>query len=931
MVVLVGLCSFAHPESSGDEISFSLDVQPILAEFCLQCHGPDEQQRQADLRLDMPTDHDTAIVAGKPDESEVIERLLTDDDDLQMPPTEMEKRPSEEQIQTLRDWIASGAPYERHWSYQPIRDPKVPAIDAGQSPIQAKSDIDRFVIAALQSKGLMLSQPASRRQLIRRASVDLLGLPPTPDEVAAFVNDPDEDAFAEAIDKMLESPRYGERWGRHWLDVARYADTHGGSAIGFTRFAFSYTYRDYVINAFNKDLPYDQFLLQQLAADQIGLDDNDPSLAALGFLTGGMQFRSVHDLIDDQIDVVTRGLLGMTVACARCHDHKFDAIPTSDYYALYATLAASRRPERLPVLGQPPVTDALRDYQQELSKRQTVYRDMARDQSEVMRSRLRNQVGMYLTEIAKGTPEQDVSAAFLSYRTDDIRPIIYNRWRDYLAAISADDPVFGPWVRLSAVGSDQFVPTRDQLLETLKTENGDPSKFAKTHQLAVTAPRWNPRVIAAIEGSQPKNLIELAAAYGDLFATVHLDWLGELLNASRQALEDEKILTDEDPAHAVINSAIDQQLRRHLYEPGTPTAVSDEIAVKLLNRTVKDNLNGKRSSIHELHLTSPGSPPRGMVLRESDDPPTFYVFRRGNSLSCGDSVQPHFLTAITSSQPVPYKDGRRRLGLAKSIIAPENPLTRRVIVNWIWRNHFGLGIVRTPDDFGTRGTPPTHPELLDYLATIFAQDGWSIKQMHRRIMLSAVYQQAAIENLDAREVDPDNRLLWRMPRRRLEMEAMRDAMLAVSGELNTTMIGGRPFDFESDPIVPRRSIYGFINRDVISNLASSFDAADPTSCTVKRPQTTVPQQALFALNSAFIQDRAAKVANLALSVSDRDRDRIQWLYERLYSRPPVDDEMRLSLEFVRANASDSGKSEATNRWAQLAHALLASNEFHFVD
>ena len=653
-----------------------------------------------------------------------------------------------------------------------------------------------------------------------------------------------------------------------------------------------------------------------------------------------MQFRSVHDLIDDQIDVVTRGLLGMTVSCSRCHDHKFDAIPTSDYYALYATLAGSQRPDELPVLGIPEPTEELQKYQKELHRRTTIYRDMARDQSMVMRSRLRNQVGWYLSEIAKGTPEQDLSAAFLSYRTDDIRPAVLERWRTYLASLSSDDPVFGPWLKMSKAPHDEFVAQRDKMLSQLKEQNGDPKKFAEQHRLTVAAPKWNPQVIDAIERIKPTNMIELAKAYGELFVKVQQQWFESLKNASREAVAGEKILTDEDQQHAVINGSIHQQLRRHLYEPGTPTAVPDDLAVRMLNRTVSDNLNGKRASIHELHLNSPGSPARAMVLHESQEPPTVHIFERGDPLRRGKQVQAHFLSAISAGATKPFRDGQRRLDLAKSIIAPENPLTRRVVVNWIWRNHFGLGLVRTPDDLGTRGRPPTHPELLDYLASKFASDGWSIKNMHRHIMRSAAYQQAAAERPAAREVDAENELLWRMPRRRLGMEVMRDAMLAVADELDTSVLGGRPFDFESDPIVPRRSIYGFINRDIISNLASTFDAANPNACTVKRPSTTVPQQTLYALNSSFIQDRATKVSELSKSAGDNEVERVNWLYKRLYSRLPRPDERVLAIEFLNssdmvssdesASQSDS-TSKSPDRWTMLAHALLASNEFVFID
>ncbi|MEZ6088522.1 MAG: DUF1549 and DUF1553 domain-containing protein [Pirellulaceae bacterium] len=763
---------------------------------------------------------------------------------------------------------------------------------------------------------------------MRRATFDLIGLPPTREEVEAFVSDESPDAFAKLIDRLLDSPRYGERWGRHWLDLARYADTHGGSAIGFTKFPFSYTYRDYVINAINADVPYDRFVTEQLAADQLGLSDHDPALAGLGFLTVGMKFRNRHDMIDDQIDVVTRGLMGLTVACARCHDHKYDPIPTTDYYALYATFASSAEPEMPPIVGEPPDSDAFRQYQQELVRRQTIHRDMERDQTEVMRGRLRMQVGMYLRELAKGTPEQDLSAAFLSYRTDDLRPLVLNRWRDYLAEMPTNDPVFGPWVQLAALQGDDFQAKCSALVATWRGENGSPDAFANQQNLAATAPKWNPRVLDALAQKQPSSLLGVADAYGGVFGEVQRQWLTSLLEASLEAAPNAEVITDQDARHEAINSAINRQLRRHLHEPGSPTAMNDALASTLLNRTVRDDLGGKSGAIHDLQLSSPGSPPRAMVLREQTPEAPFRVFRRGNPIDRGEVVQAHFLTSLTfaGDEPPVFPDGQRRLAFARHIVDAGNPLSRRVLVNWVWQHHFGRGLVKTPDDFGSRSEPPTHPQLLDYLATSFERDGWSLKKLHKRIMLSDVYQQAAMENADARANDPNNDLLWRMPRRRLEMEVMRDAMLAASGELNVSTIGGRPFDFLSDPIVPRRSVYGFVNRDIISSLASTFDGANPTSCTAKRPETTVPQQTLFALNSAFIQDRATALAQRTAKIEDASQ-RVGSMYWQAYSRSPEAEELQAAMEFVGAQTDGA----AGDRWSQLAHVLLAANEFVFVD
>ncbi len=905
------------------EVRFNEHIRPILAEHCLHCHGPDAEKRQADLRLDIEgAAKESAIVPKKPHESELFQRLISKDPDLRMPPAESGKSLSATQIKLVEQWIQEGAPFQDHWAFEPIKRPKLPQVDN-----TTITDIDRFILTRLRASGLQLSPTINRRQLIRRATFDLTGLPPTWDEVTAFVNDKSPQAFEKVIDRLLDSPHYGERWGRHWLDIARYADTYGGSAIGFKKFPFSYTYRDYVIRALNADVPYNRFVKEQLAADQLGLKENDSALAALGFLTVGMQFRNPHDTLDDQIDVVTRGLLGLTVTCARCHDHKYDAIPTDDYYSLYATLGSSRLPQRLPMIGQTPDTKSYRDYQAALSQRQEQHDDMGREQSAIMRSRLRMQVGLYLRELAKGTPEQDLSATFLSYRTDDLRPLVLNRWRKYLAGLSKKDSVFGPWLQLSKLDSKKFQDQCLALVQSLTKENGDPAKQPAMQKVSSNAPRWNPRVLEALAKQKPASLLEVADVYGKLFADVHQQWLKALTDTALEADTGAKVIPDEDPRHLDANSPINRQLRRHLYAPNTPTAMKEEIAVTLLNRPIRDNLVGRKGAIHNLHLTSPGSPPRAMALHEEEQVDEFYVFRRGNPIDRGKPVQARFLTALSAPNPNPFPVGKQRLGLAQSIVDPANPLTRRVIVNWAWQHHFGRGLVRTPDDFGTRGQQPTHPQLLDYLATKFLEEGWSLKKLHRRIMLTNVYQQAAIENSEARIKDPENKLLWRMPRRRLEMEAMRDSMLLVSGELDTKM-GGRPFNLLSKPVVPRRSVYAFVNRDILSSMASTFDGANPNACTAKRPETNVPQQTLFALNSSFIQDRAVALASLkGIASAKTDEERVRLLYQRTYSRSPEPQEVELALRYIRSQKEKS----KTNPWQRLAHVLLAANEFVFVD
>ncbi|MFT5468603.1 MAG: hypothetical protein ACI8UO_003713 [Verrucomicrobiales bacterium] len=880
------------------EVAFSRDILPILAENCFECHGPDAEQRKAELRLDRPS--------SETNWQKVARRIASNDPEEVMPPPKTGKRLAAAEIATLNAWIDAGAEYEQHWAFRPIMDPDPPAA------------IDRFISAALSKRGLRLSEPVSREKLIRRATFDLTGLPPKWSDVEAFVNDDDADAFAKVIDRLLESPAYGERWGRHWLDLARYADTHGGSAIGFVRFPFSYTYRDYVIDAFNDDVPYNRFVLEQLAADQLGLEETDPNHAALGFLTVGRQYRNRHDRLDDRIDVISRGLLGLTVSCARCHDHKFDPIPTTDYYALHATLAPSRMPNDLPLVGEPEIDPG---YQLELEKREKARSDMVREQGEVFRGRLRMQVGMYLSELAKGVPEQDTATTFLSYRTEDLRPVILERWRAYLKEYGEDDPVFGPWHRLADI-EQGFAETCRDLVRQLRDDNGDPEKFAAEEQLKIQPPKWNPRVLEALDAKKPQSFVEVAEAYGEVFADVNRRWLTSLLDASAEAAPDGELVPDQDARHKIVNSSIERQLRRHLFGSDSPVMITfeDSWHLTMLNRGVRDSVRGTLGAIDNLNRGA-NAPPRSMILREEPEKTDAFVFLRGNPVARGEAVAPRFLTVLADEAPTQFEEGKRRLGLAQAIIDPDNPLTRRVIVNWVWQHHFGRGLVRTPGDFGSRGDPPTHPDLLDLLCQQLLKDGWSLKKLHRRIMLTAAYQQASIENPAAREIDPDNKLLWRMPIRKIEMEAMRDSMLAVSDELDLKM-GGRPFE-EKATAIPRRSVYAFVNRDVISKLASTFDGADPSACTVKRPDTMVPQQTLFALNSDYIQDRAKALVQLPeIRDAKSDAERVRLIYERSYSRQPSGEELQLALEFI---------AEGEGGWIQFAHTLLASNEFHFID
>ncbi len=925
------------------DIDFAAQVLPILSQHCYACHGPDASARVSDFRLDsLPAamaelSDGPGISPGDSQHSLILSRIKAVDPEERMPPAEAGPPLTTIEIELLTQWIAAGANYDTHWAWRPIQRPRVPIVEiTDENPVEQitsdVTDIDRFVISALRQAGLALSPGVDKRTLLRRLTFDLTGLPPTWEEILDFEADNTDDAYARVVDRLLASPQYGVRWGRHWLDIARYADTHGGGATGVTRFAFSYTYRDYVIAALNRDLPYDRFLTEQIAADQLGLDEHDAALAGLGFLTVGRQYPSMHDIIDDRIDVVSRGLMGMTVACARCHDHKYDAISTRDYYALYATFASSRAPSELPTLiDHDTEPQARAEYDAELRARQFQRQEMIREQSEVLRQRLRMQVGLYLKELVKGTPEQDLAVAFLSYRTDDYRPLVLDRWRDYLAQLDGDDPVFGMWHRLyerRELAPAEFSRMAGELVTQLSRENGEADAL-KLFRLATQPTRWNPRVLTAIQTRNPQSMLDVAETYGDLFAAVQVEWLSGLNSAACEARREGAVVPDEDEAHTTINSSVNRQLRYHLHAPSSPTALSDEVASVLLNRPVNDHVSGLAGAIDNLNLNSAGSPPRAMSLLENSTPPRSHIFLRGNPLARGEIVEPSFLRTLSADTRSVFRDGQRRLDLAGAITDRSNPLTRRVVVNWVWQRHFGMGLVRTPDDFGIRGDPPTHPELLDYLAdTFLIEDQWSLKRLHRRIVLTRVYQQASLEIPAARQIDPENRLLWRMPRRRLEVEAMRDAMLAAAGQIDFRM-GGRPNDLFTEPFTSRRSVYGFINRDVIAGFFSAFDMADPSVCAAKRPQTTVPQQTLFALNSSFIQEQALHLIQHTEFVgADNAEQRIVLLYRRVLSRSPSDVEIEDALQFV---TSQPAGYEAQAAWQSLAHVLLAANEFLFLD
>jgi len=778
---------------------FESKIRPILANNCYKCHSQSAEKVKGGLFLDTKEallkggETGPAVVPGDPEKSLLIKAVRYTDPDLQMPPKG--NKLTDDQIADLTAWVKMGAPDPRvatvaqknwvdsnkkHWAWQPLRKPAVPET---KDSSWAKTPVDNFILAKLEEKDLKPNPPADKRTLIRRATFDLIGLPPTPEEVEDFVKDESPDAFAKVVDRLLASPHYGERWGRHWLDVARYSDTKGmvRRQREDYRYPFAYTYRDYVIRSFNDDKPYNIFIIEQLAADKLPATHTNPSnLCALGFLTVGERFMEMqNDIINDRIDVVTKGFLGLTVTCARCHDHKFDPIPTKDYYSLHGIFASTAEPPIEPVICKVPATAEYSDYYKQRM-------DLERE----------------------------------------------------------------------------------------------------------------------------KNLIE----------------------------------------------AQQREMRRS----------GNRKNAKDLQKAMRDN----QAAIAKLELTHPGAPPRAMAVEDIAKPHDSPVFIRGDAGNKGPIAPRHFLEVLSGPYRPPLTNGSGRLELAHAIVSRSNPMTPRVMINRIWLHHFGEGFVSTPDDLGTMSEPPSHPELLDYLASRFVEEGWSIKKIHRLIMLSSVYQESTAGNPRFAQVDPNNRLLWRANIRRLEFEALRDSLLAIGGSLDLTMYG-KPVELNKEPYSTRRTIYGFIDRQDVADVLINFDFANPDLPTGRRHETTVPQQALFLMNSPLVVEAAKKLAALPdFEKCADDTARIEFLYERIYQRPPHPEEVQLGLDFIseepepdKVSSNDSvqlvsnggdaqprlrekqfGKKRGgpgngngfrkrapLKAWEEYAHALLQANEASFVN
>ena len=965
---------------------FESKIRPVLVERCYQCHGADPERIFGGLVLVDAAgvraggDSGAVVVPGAPDDSLLID-VIRYDGPIRMPP---DGRLPAAVVADFERWVARGAvdprtsdipvvaarsdsgaaydfgPGREHWAYRPMASPEPPAVG---DPAWARNAIDRFILARLEADGLTPVAPAGKRQLLRRVTFDLTGLPPTPAEIDAFLADERPDAYERVVERLLASQRYGERWGRHWLDVARYADSNGlDENIAHPN---AFRYRDWVIDAFNADKPYDRFVQEQIAGDLLpaaGDAERFENLAATGFLTLGAKVlaeqdvdKMVIDIVDEQVNVIGRAFLAEPVGCARCHDHKFDPIPTADYYALAGILRSTRTmvgENRVGRWVERPLADeeTVARYeaaQEQVEDAQEAVDDLVDAQNERLRRPRRQALAAYLLAAEEAYPAwgddeaaQEQAAAEIARIAgrDGLEAAVVERWvRAFFRyregpPVQGDGPnpsvVFQIWNAYAAARPERYEEVTEDLRELIASEK------------VLIAPLTR----SLVRGPAPRSLDEVAWRYASLFAVIEIAWDQHL---QRLGLEDEEALT---PADFRLPRE-QEELRRLVYDGRLCILCLDQEAEEALYpaEAVAD-LARLRAVVEERAAASPPEPPYAMSVEEGEivDLP---VHIRGSHLNLADTPQPRGFLRVTDHivppPPIPA-DASGRLELARWITHPEHPLTARVMANRIWHWHFGRGLVDTPSNFGTTGSAPTHPELLDWLARRFVDGGWSVKALHREILLSATYRLGAGYDEANAAVDPDNRLHWRMNRRRLEVEPIRDALLQLAGTLDLTM-GGRVDEYSSRGYVfsegntfgrfdfyraPRRSVYMPVVRNAIYDIFAGFDFGNASDSVGARPATVVPSQALLMMNSAFVEERAAEFAGRLLAMPlAGEAERVERAFVEAYGRPATEVEIEESLAFLaamRETAPDGGDAERF-AWTRLCHVILGASEFIYVD
>jgi hypothetical protein len=901
--------------SSADDTFFESRIRPVLVRECLDCHGPENPKSGLSLHTRQGMlkggDQGPAVVPGKVDESLLI-TAMEHRDDLKMPPKRSRLEPGV--IADMKTWIQSGAAFpdqtksiakasnreksKSHWSFQPIKPDSEP-------PQPNTNLVDKWLDRAINLEKLAKSPQADRRSLLRRASNDLTGLPPTPEQMQLFINDKRDlkIAFADQVDQLLASARFGERWARHWLDLARYSDTKGYVFFEEANFPWSYTYRDYVIKAFNNDKPFNQFIQEQIAADQLPGSGNTQNLAALGYLTlGGRYMNNPHDIIDDRIDVVTRPLLGLSVACARCHDHKFDPISAKDYYALYAVFANSVEPPYPPALNPIPQIKASQDAEEKIRADYEKLKAFVDSKYDQLVETARRRSGDYLMAAEKARKAPKTEDFMLIADGGDLNPSMIVRFQAFLEQSRKQNlNILNAWNRLADASVKDF----------------------NTVLASVNADETNGLLKRKLAENPPRNLDDLARIYTSAFAQAYGTWRDYVLRFESSGKPVPSAHPDQDI----------ESLRLVMDGPQSPTRVARNPQGDLTLLPDRASQAQLQSLISELEKSrrAAHAPARPQMLVDRSIIEESRVFIRGNPQNQGDAAPRQFLEMFQHNQPpIAFpKDRSGRLELALSITDPKNPLAARVYVNRVWSYLFSTGIVTTLGDFGLRGEHPSHPELLDALANDFIQSGGSTKSLIRKLMNSSAYQRSSVP-VKADSGDPENRNYAYQNQKRLDFESMRDSLLFVSGLLDLTEGGtatGEAIDFK----FRRRGIYGKIDRLNLPEQLRTFDFPDPNTASVDRSTTTTPAQSLFLLNHPLLQSSAEGLVQKAEKRAGTDDIAIvRAMAEHVWQREL--DAMETSD--IRNFLSESGlKTPEERRKAliSIAQSFLISNEFHFID
>ena len=998
--------------AESDDDFFEARVRPLLVKHCVECHGTKKQE--GGLRLDSRDgwmrggDRGTVVVAGQPGRSLLIQAVTYDDPDLQMPPA---KKLRANEISDLITWVQRGASDPRResatqstarldvedahnfWSLQPLKTPVVPR-DASDD--WSWNPIDSFVFDRRKEQGLSPMADADRRTLVRRATFDLTGLPPTPGEIEAFLNDESPDAFEALVNRLLDSNAYGERWGRHWLDVARYADTAGDGADYPVREA--YKYRDWVIRAFNDDMPFDQFVREQIAGDILARRNStdDPEryasqVTATGFLAIGKRYgykaSPDYQYLDfaDVIDSVGRSLQGLSLGCARCHDHKYDPVSAADYYALYGIFQSTKwafpggeeqkRPAHFLPLVPPSQATALdKARADELALLDTKLTELNRRRREFDPNWRAGGMDLGFETQKPGERPADpwFCAGPIEITSDAQSPFDHVHPKGKLGVrIGSGQPadglryVFKDGLRAApgrkmhftidfrSVTSNESGAFRFYLgrgvvqslaIQCSATANefaiSNGGKWESIHK--ITPGTWytlqitiDPEkktysgIIGTPDDLTPFTDKAVGPGWDGVADCFICDGLGHI-NGPACMRDLDNIGLQEEPFNAPGSRPV---------HPETTTAVIEEQIAALTLQI--DDLNKQRQARAAV-------PTYEVAYGVSEaEPVNARIQLRGEPHRTGDEVPRRFLEVL-GGEPVPQNStGSGRLELAEWVTRPSNPLTARVFVNRVWQWHFGRGIVDTPSDFGSRGARPSHPELLDWLASEFIRSGWSVKSLHRLIMTSRTWQLASVDDTRNLETDPSNHWYWRYSRRPLDAESIRDSMLFVSGTLDRTIPKSHPFPdvntwaftihrpFHAVYDSNHRSVYLMVQRNRRHPFLALFDAADPNQSVAARQPTTTPTQALFLMNSPFVHEQAKCFASRIATEPGDDLARTQWAFETAHCRVPEKSVVNDAVAFVSAYRKKRvGRNDEENdvaAWSALARVLLTSNAFLFID